>query len=455
MLPRPSAKLAAPAAVGLGLAAAPLLAYSIGKTESFPLLLMPVVLGLAYLAARRHARATVVLGTFVMALPYTWSPQVPKLGMGFGILVGFGLLLASFPLARQFRLTMLDIAVVLLAVTPAPVSYFQGQGFHLTLWLAPAALFPYFGFRLFFHSTGSRSAFVPAVVIAGIATTAIALVETGTGRNPILAPQPFSAMWDSPLRRNGILRAASTFGHPLAFGMFLLIPLAYVASRRGRLYVALTLLFLAGELVTLSRGPWIGASLIMLFVSRWNRRRLFAIAILALAAVVAIHPLRSLIFQSGGASTESGQTASYRVGLLSGAFKHLTPLGHPNTDIQHLIPGFADVTSWLADTILSTGFAGLCELLLVVGLAIRLIVISHRDGDADFIGSGAAVAGQLAGLVTVTLITSYQFFWWASLAYLVATSEDAFRRRAALTAQTGASPAVPRRVRPTAVPLAD
>jgi len=429
----------APAALsnGVGVIAVltlgPLLAYSIATSGSFPLPL--VMLGILVLpfAALQYPHAAMAIGVLVMALPYTWSPHVPKIGGAFGVLVGLALAFSAVIVLRNFRPTAVDWLVAIYAVTPTPIALLNGQGFHLVTLLAPATTFPYFGFRWFFHATGARRTFPTAVIWAGIITSVLGVIETVGGRNPILPAQTFNApgtpqVWDVPLHRNGILRAESTFGHPIAFGMFLLIPLAFAASRPGTRYLLATGVILAGELVTLSRGPWLGAAAVMLVLSRWNRRRITVAVALAAVAVFVIPPLHALILQTGGTSSESGQTAHYRLGLITGAFHHLTFFGHEGSDITLLIPGFADVTSWLAVVILNRGVIGLVELIAFVLLVVRLVLLARRDGGRDYLAAGAAMIGQLVGLLTVTLITSYEFFFWASLAYLVATAQDSEQR---------------------------
>src|SRR5205085_245785 len=65
----------------------------IGRTGS---LIPLVVLGAAgaIAVATTRPRLALAFGLTAMALPYTWGPQVPKLGFGSGIVVGLLLLIA-------------------------------------------------------------------------------------------------------------------------------------------------------------------------------------------------------------------------------------------------------------------------------------------------------------------------------------------------------------------------
>src|SRR5437016_2476902 len=141
----------APAALsnGVGVIAVltlgPLLAYSIATSGSFPLPL--VMLGILVLpfAALQYPHAAMAIGVLVMALPYTWSPHVPKIGGAFGVLVGLALAFSAVIVLRNFRPTAVDWLVAIYAVTPTPIALLNGQGFHLVTLLAPATTFPYFG----------------------------------------------------------------------------------------------------------------------------------------------------------------------------------------------------------------------------------------------------------------------------------------------------------------------
>jgi hypothetical protein len=374
-------------------------------------------------------RWALVGGLIVVALPYMWGPAVPKLGFGFGVLVGLLMVAIALPRCRGFEMTALDWAVLALAVSPAPIGYFQGQPVHLTLWLAPAITLPYFGFRLFFYANEETLRWFPPVIISvGVVVALLGLWETLSGRNPLVkaATPDYSSgvntVWDTPLHRNGLLRAEATFGHPIALGMFLLIPLAFALSRPGRRYLWATVLILSGEAVTLSRGPWIGAVVVALILARWHRRRLIGVGTVLVLATWLYGPLNRLILQSGSASTQTGHNAAYRFGLIGSAFHRLSFIGHPNTDLSKILPNYADVTSLLAGTVLATGVVGLVELALIAFLVLRLLRGARADDDRNFLAAAAAIVGQLVGLLAVTLITNYQVFFWASLAYLVAVN---------------------------------
>jgi hypothetical protein len=403
------------------------MAIATGRTEIVALPLAFTMIAVIQWAPRAGLLAVLA----IMALPYTWGPAVPKLGTGFGVVAPIFLLLAAIPSLRGFRPRPLDWAVLAFAALPGPISYFQGQPLHLTLWIGPTITIPYFGFRLFFYASGKKEWFPPAIISVGVVAAVIGIIESLTGSNPVVAaaqpvysPTGASLAWNVPLYRDGMLRASSTFGHPIAFGMFLLIPLAFAWSRRGRLDKLAAAVMLFALFLTLSRGPIIGAAAIIVLLGRWRRGRLVAaIGAVALAAWL-VGPVHRLLLESGNAATEAGNTAAYRLNLNEAALHHLSFLGHPNTDLTLQIPGFADLTSLLAFTALGTGFVGLCAVAWIALLAVRHVVAASRIDDPEYGVAAIAVVAQLIGLLAVTLITSYQFFFWVSLAYLAARAYD-------------------------------
>ena len=58
----------------------------IGKGSLLPFIVLGGIT--AVVATRARPRLALAVGLAAMALPYTWGPNVPKLGYGIGILVG-------------------------------------------------------------------------------------------------------------------------------------------------------------------------------------------------------------------------------------------------------------------------------------------------------------------------------------------------------------------------------
>jgi hypothetical protein len=153
-------------------------------------------------------------------------------------------------------------------------------------------------------------------------------------------------------------------------------------------------------------------------MSGWGRRRVALLVGAAIAAAVFVAPVHRVIIESVQTNTAAGQTASYRFGLLGSALDHLSLLGHPGTDIQAALPNYADLTSLLAVTIVQAGIVGVVELVAIAWLAVRAFKHAARDGGADERAAAVALVASLVGLLMVTLITNYQFFFWMLVAFV-------------------------------------
>jgi hypothetical protein len=239
----------------------------------------------------------------------------------------------------------------------------------------------------------------------------------------------YTTTWNVAEYRNGHLRALSTFGHPIAFGMVLLIPLAFALARGGRWNLASAGVIVIAEALTYSRDAWIGCLVVVVLLAGRGRGRIVGAATLLIAAAVFVGPVHRLLIESGSASTEAGSTTYYRLGLLTHAFHDISLLGHPFTDLQSSIPNYPDVTSLLAGTIIQTGLVGLLELAFIACLAIVALVDSRRQADQDYLAATAALTAQLIGLSSVTLITNYQFFFWVLVAYVATLRQNPTRER--------------------------
>jgi len=365
---------------------------------------------------------------FLMALPYTWSPSVPTISGAPGVLVPLVLFVFALPRLRGFRFLRMDALVVAIAVTPALISLGQGGAIHTAQFLAPDVIAPYFGFRAFMHAAGDDvvERVVPgAIVSVGVAVALLGIIETTSGTNPatkLYGNQALLEQWGHPIMRAGLLRAQSTFGHPVAFGTFLVIPLAYALTRRRRWALPIAVLAIADAL-TLSRGPWLAAIVVVVLVAAAERGmwlRAGALALLSGIALFVVAPLHRLAGETLDATTAAGQAAAYREGLLVTSLRHLTLLGHPYGDLSRALANFPDVTSLIATTAISTGVVGLFELALLAAFAVHAYRRSVAlASDRLLTAASVAVLGQLVALATMTFITSYQYFFWFSFAVLV------------------------------------
>jgi hypothetical protein len=167
----------------------------------------------------------------------------------------------------------------------------------------------------------------------------------------------------------------------------------------------------------------------MVLLAGRNRRRSLVGATAIAAVAIFVGPVNHVLAQSSSAATQAGASAYYRAGLLSHVFHNLTWFGHPFGDLQSAIPNFADVTSLLATTVIQTGILGLVELAVIACLGITALVAARRSGDHDYQAATAALTAQFVGLMTVTLITSYQYFFWVLVAYVATLQQIHTRER--------------------------
>lgn len=397
----------------------------VGRTGSLmPLVALSAVCAMLFAVAR--PRLALAIGLAAIALPYTWGPHISTLGFGSGIVVGLLFLIAYASTLTRFRPSALDLAVLAFAVTPAAIAALQGQPLHIANWIAPEIGVPYFGFRLLFHATDTRRDFATAMVAVGVAVALIGIWEGFTGHNPIVHPGHaihsngghYTTTWNLVEYRDGHVRALSTFGHPIAFGMFLTIPLAFALARGGLWNLASAGVILVAEVLTYSRGGWIACLVVVLLLAGRNRGRIVVAATVIIAGAIFIGPINQILTESTSASTEAGDTTYYRVGLLSHAFDSVSLLGHPFADLQSAFAGYADVTSLVAGTVVQTGLVGLLELAFIACCVIVALVSARRQADHDYRAATAALTAQLAGLISVALITNYQFFFWILVAYV-------------------------------------
>jgi len=126
------------------------------------------------------------------------------------------------------------------------------------------------------------------------------LYEVQTGRGLFawyVPPLPNLLTGRFEVLRGGLLRPAATFGHPLAFGQFLLIatPVAFslVYSRLPRVFsLALLVVGVAALLATQSRSPWIALALAAIALVILRRRKLrAALVVTALLLAIGAIPL--------------------------------------------------------------------------------------------------------------------------------------------------------------------
>jgi hypothetical protein len=371
------------------------------------------------------------VGLALTALPYAWSPTIFSITVAPALVVtsvwiGVSLLQGG----RTFHLHRMDLAVAAFVVAPALSAYIVSYPYTQFWYTIGTVAIPYMGARLFLSSDSlDLTDVLPAVLVGvGCAVSLLAFFEVATGNNPAtsILTNPDLSQWTEQISRAGVVRAQATFGHPIALGAFLLMPIGFAAAwPRRRLWWALPIL-LTALLLTFSRGPWIGLvvmlGVIFLTEASINRRYRGIGGLILLVGALAwlVGPVHEVIQASFSPGTVEAGNASYRSQLIETAFHHLTLAGTPvsQSETAELVPGLQDLTSTLALTILRTGILGLAALVALTYCVVESVIRAARWGDARLRAIGVVLIGQLIVLLTVALITNYQYVFWMCVALL-------------------------------------
>lgn len=335
-------------------------------------------------------------------------------------------------LHRSFRWSWMDTflsasyllsLVSLLHTVGAPALERQGGAFFDTM-------LPYFAARLI---VTTEEDFV--TLAKGLAVIAIPLVGLGayqmlTGRNPVddlsvyYRPGLAGRLVEEHAVRLGLRRAAVTFTHPIAFGLFcamvapLTLSLWHRASWPKTVVLALVAVSCFGVFASLSSGPWLAAvwtALVFLAHLRWRlaaRLVLYpSIFLLGCAWYVERSPLDVL-----AALALDPQNAFYRLQLIrealgGGMSGHwLTGYGYvgvgPGTDNTHFHWQYKDTVNLYIQTLARTGLLGLAPYLLANALYyVRLFeaIRSPSPLRARWLAVSllAAMVGWNVGMMTV------------------------------------------------------
>jgi hypothetical protein len=291
---------------------------------------------------------------------------------------------------------------------------------------------------------------IPTVLLAPIA-----LAESLGGSNPFynlnLNSTEFS-IWASQIDRFGEIRAVTSFGHPIAFSIFLavscLLSLAMGIdsneAKRRRLWYALAAVSLGTMALALSRTGWlmlaVGVSLLAVVSVRGPvRRRLFTIFVI-IAAVIAITavvmPQELNVLPGFGDAQERNYASSglYREALLERALQPgvLGLWGNAANQVTPTVQyGTATDNAYiiLADT---WGLIPTFALLAVV--VTMLIALARCYGQTEETIAVLPIAGLacLVAIFFVAFITQQQTVIWLVIgaAGVAAERASASRRRA-------------------------
>jgi O-antigen ligase len=268
--------------------------------------------------------------------------------------------------------------------------------------------------------------------------------------------------WDPGyLSRGGSLRASATTGQAIALGFVISVAIGFYLylqeEVRSKLQRSLGALLLAGGLYApLSRGPWIGAAVMIVVFIGTGRKAVKRLMLLAAAGALAL-PLLAIV--PGGQKvldllpfigTVEVENITYRQRLIDNAvivIQRNPWLGTFNfrstPEMQSMIQGqgIIDIVNTYIGIALSFGLIGL--MLFVVFFASVLLGIrkgmrsfAKEDDEARRLGRAllATLAGILITIVTVSSITVIPVVYWSVAGLCVAYAQMARRLKHTSTA---------------------
>lgn len=282
-----------------------------------------------------------------------------------------------------------------------------------------------------------------AFTLAGLLTGAIAIFEFGRFW---LLYSSLADVWNinwsmgSYLGRGDNLRAMASLGQPIVLGYVMAITLGFylfmAKSIKSRTLRALGLvLILAGLYVPLSRGPWVGAAVIIIVFIATGPYAIKRLTMLGLAMLVSL-PLLGVI--PGGqkiinllpfVGTTEKANIDYRVKLLDNAiivFKRYPMFGsvkyrHDLADLEMVQgEGIVDVVNSYLDVVLKDGLVGLTLFvgffwLVLLSIYKKMKRISDKKSQPYLFGR-TLISCQIGILVTIFTVSSIlliPIIYWA------------------------------------------
>lgn len=319
-------------------------------------------------------------------------------------------------------------------------------------------LIPYFAFsRAVTNVADLRRVFL-AFSVAVLPLSLIAVFETAKGW---LLYSSISQSWGDPLmtgylRREGMLRATASTFSPIVLGFVIMVAVGCVLALRqtigSRKFAGIALAILAfGLVASLSRGPWIGISvLVLVFVitgvsATANLGKLAAIAgvaflFLSLTSVGG----RLLEFLPFIGSVDAGGV-SYRQRLFDNAvlviernlwFGSADYLAAPEMREMIQGEGIIDIVNTYLQIALRSGLVGLVlfsSFFLAILIGLLQLIKFRAAYDAGFsVYARASMATLCAILVTVATVSSIDFIpyvYWSFAGLCVALIRIGYRER--------------------------
>lgn len=283
------------------------------------------------------------------------------------------------------------------------------------------------------------SSLVIAIIIAGL----IAVFETTKHwvlYMPVISALGLERPWHGYLERDGILRALSVAGQPIAMGLIMVVGLGFYLFVRKFIANRLirwsgTLLMIAGLIAPISRGPWVGAvALILVYIAtgRHAITRLFGfVAALVIAfSLVAILPGDEKVINLLPFIGKTAQdTIDGRKNLLTNSIKVIQRnpwfgstdyLETPEMEASRTGVGIIDIVNTYLQIALEVGLVGLSAFIgffitTLVSIYKAMRTVRNKNAEERLLGQVlfATLTAILVIIFTVSNITFVPIIYWS------------------------------------------
>jgi hypothetical protein len=317
-------------------------------------------------------------------------------------------------------------------------------------------LVPYFACSRTVTSMADFRKVMFAFVIAMLPLSLIAVLEVGKGWLLYSSIADDWGVASGMVRREGMVRASASTAGPIVLGFIIMVAIGCVLAiwqRTVQWRVVLAIL-VAGLIASLSRGPWVGAMVLVIAYLATGPNSVANLGKFAVILAVSVVPI--LLTPAGNqlinllpfiGSTDAGNV-TYRERLIESAFAviernpWLGSVDYLSTpEMQEMIQGegIIDIVNTYLRVALNSGLVGLgmfVAFFAAILIGLRRVVKFDAIKDENFSAyARASMATLIAILVTIGTVSSTDFVpyvYWSFSGLCVALIRIAFRERTAV-----------------------
>jgi hypothetical protein len=406
-----------------------------------------VAVALAALAVRYPVPAACTALAAVLVVPIYWAQPLPMLPLAAtpAALTGVLLLPAAIAARDRLRFTLLDgLVLIYFALAAASIGANVDGTAAALADLAARTVVPYVAFRLLATHVDAVPRLAVALVASGAVLAIVGIREADGNGNPFftLVRSGFEGgQWVRSQVRFGAVRAEASFGHAIAFSLFLAVALLLVLGlawrvRGGRRVALLAVAAVLGSalLATGSRGGVVSlviGALLWAVTLRGKRSGLLVVAGVV-AGVLLLTPAGDQVVRlrdSVTATGEAGDAARYRLEIARIAtddrmFSVLGQEAPPDLGVVAAAKeqlGLRTIDSQYALVYVTSGVAGLAAF-AAIGLALLGVTLRRRLDPVERAWAAGTAATAVA-LLSVALFTQMLTLYWIAIAVTAAAAQ--------------------------------